>query len=110
MKSLRNATVLFAIAGLLALPVSWAQTAESAERIYEQGLMLEKRGDGMGAFQAYLAAGEAGHGLAQRRLGEIYDDRHGPVERDYQISLQWYEKARAQGIPIPSPLQIQAPR
>ena len=58
MISLRNATVLFALAGLFALPVSWAQTADSAARSYEQGLILEKRGDEMGAFQAFLAAGE----------------------------------------------------
>ena len=109
MISLRNATVLFALAGLLALPVSWAQTPESAARIYEEGLMLEKRGDEMGAFQSFLAAGEAGHGLAQKKLGEIYDERHGPVERDYQASLKWFEKARAQGVPIPSP-QVRVPR
>jgi TPR repeat protein len=109
MISLRNATVLFALAGLLALPVSWAQTSDSAARSYDEGLMLEKRGDEMGAFQSFLAAGEAGHGLAQKKLGEIYDDKHGPVERDYQSSLRWYEKARAQGVPIPAP-QVQMPR
>ena len=105
---LPNATVLLALAGLLALPVAWAQTPESAARKYEEALALEKRGDGMGAFHSFLAAGEAGHGLAQRRLGEIYDDRHGPVQRDYETALKWFEKARAQGVPIPTP-PVQAP-
>jgi len=109
MITLRNATVLFALAGLLALPASWAQTADSAARMYEEGLVSEKRGDEWGAFVSFLAAGEAGHGLAQKKLGEIYDDKHGPVERDYRASLKWYEKARAQGVPIPSP-HVQMPR
>ncbi len=32
------------------------------------------------------------------------DDRHGPVQRDYETSLMWYEKARAQGVPIATPV------
>ena len=69
---------------------------------YREGLALERRGDEQGAFKAFLDAGEGGHGLAQRKLGEIYD-KGGPVERDYETSLQWYRKARAQGVPIAKP-------
>jgi pilus assembly protein FimV len=68
---------------------------------YRQGLALEKRGDEVGAFKAFLEAGEAGHGLAQLKLGEIYDNGDG-VQRDYQSSLKWYQKAREQGVPIPA--------
>lgn len=70
---------------------------------YQQGIALEKRGDETGAFKAYLEAGEGGYGLAQRKLGEIYDNGDG-VTRDYQRSLKWYQKARAQGVPVPSPI------
>ena len=69
---------------------------------YRQGLALERRGDEQGAFKAFLDAGEGGHGLAQLKLGEIYD-KGGVVERDYETSLKWYEKARAQGVAIPKP-------
>ena len=76
-------------------PGSFAATTQ-----YRQGLALERRGDERGAFRAFLDAGEGGHGLAQLKLGEIYD-KGGPVERDYETSLKWYEKARAQGVAIP---------
>jgi TPR repeat protein len=109
MVSLRNATVLLACTAMLGLPISWAQSQESAARLYDEGVAFEKRGDEQAAFKSFLAAGEAGHGLAQKKLGEIYDDRQGPVERDYATSLQWFEKARAQGVPIPKPM-VQAPR
>jgi TPR repeat protein len=72
----------------------------TADLRYREGLALERRGDDRGAFKAFLDAGEGGHGLAQRKLGEIYD-KGGPVERDYEVSLQWYQKARAQGVAIP---------
>jgi TPR repeat protein len=75
---------------------------EEAARRYARGRTLDRQGDEAGAFLAYLEAGTAGHGLAQKRLGEIYD-RGGPVQRDYGEALRWYERARAQGIEVPSP-------
>jgi FimV-like protein len=84
-------------AGEIGAPGSFAAATR-----YREGLALERRGDQQGAFKAFLDAGEGGHGLAQRKLGEIYD-KGGPVERDYETSLQWYGKARAQGVPIPKP-------
>lgn len=84
---------------------------EAAEKQYQLGLELDKKGDAKGAHAAYLAAGESGHGLAQKRLGEIYEKGNRAVKRDYDTALRWYEKARAQGIEIPKPIVQQlAPR
>ena len=77
---------------------------------YREGQALERRGDHQAALTAYLEAGEAGHGLAQRRLGQIYDKGNSAVQRDYQTSLKWYQKAREQGVEIDKPLQRTAPR
>jgi pilus assembly protein FimV len=77
--------------------------AEAAKR-YREGLGYERKGDHSGALKAFVEAAEGGHGLAQRKLGEIYDKGNSAVERDYQTSLKWYEKAREQGVPIPKPL------
>src|SRR5688572_15301503 len=46
---------------------------EQAAKRYRDGLALEQKGDDAGALKAFLDAGEAGHGLAQRKLGQIYD-------------------------------------
>jgi FimV-like protein len=77
---------------------------EEASRRYREGQALERKGDDAGALKAYLEAGEAGHGLAQRRLGQIYDKGNTVVQRDYQTSLKWYQKAREQGVEIDKPL------
>ena len=77
---------------------------EQAARRYREGLALEHQRDEKGAFKAFLESAEAGYGLAQRRLGEIYDKGNSAVERDYQASLHWYQKAREQGIEIDKPL------
>ena len=44
-----------------------------------------------------------GHGPAQKKLGDIYGSGHGDVQRDYETSLRWYQRAREQGIEIPQP-------
>jgi len=77
---------------------------EEAARRYREGQALERKGDDQGAFKAYLEAGEAGHGLAQRKLGQMYDKGNTAVQRDYQASLKWYQKAREQGVEIDKPL------
>jgi FimV-like protein len=82
---------------------------EEAARRYRQGLALERRGDERGALKAFLDAGEGGHGLAQRKLGEIYDKGDSAAERDYETSLKWYQKAREQGVAIPNPI-VRSPR
>ena len=78
--------------------------AEAAAKRYREGLAMERRRDLRGAFAAFLEAGEAGNGLAQRRLGQIYDTGNAVVPRDYQASLKWYQKAREQGVEIDKPL------
>ena len=78
-------------------------------RRYREGLSLERRGDDRGALNAYLEAAESGHGLAQKKLGEIYDKGNSAVERDYETALRWYQRAREQGIEIPKPF-VRSPR
>jgi len=73
---------------------------EQAMRRYQDGLALEHNGDDQGALRAFLESGEGGYGLAQRKLGQIYDKGNGAVKRDLQASIRWYQKARAQGVPI----------
>jgi pilus assembly protein FimV len=78
-------------------------------RRYRDGLALEQRGDDQGALKAFLEAGEGGYGPAQKKLGEIYDKGNSAVPRDYQTALQWYQKAREQGVEIPKPF-VRSPR
>lgn len=85
-------------------------TLEVAAKRYREGLALERRGDHHGALAAFLEAGEAGNGPAQRKLGQIYDKGNTLVPRDYQTSLKWYQKAREQGVDIDKPLQRTTPR
>jgi FimV-like protein len=79
-------------------------TEEAAAKRYRDGLNLERRGDHQGALTAFLEAGEGGHGLAQRKLGQIYDKGNAAAPRDFQKAIKWYEKARAQGVEIDKPL------
>jgi FimV-like protein len=85
-----------------------ASSEELAKR-YREGLALEKRGDDASALKAFLEAGEGGYGPAQKKLGEIYDKGNSAVPRDYQSALQWYQKAREQGVDIPKPF-VRSPR
>jgi pilus assembly protein FimV len=87
-----------------AVPAMPARSVEQAARRYQEGLVLEHKGDDQGALAAFLEAGEGGNGLAQRKLGQIYDKGNGAVRRDLQTSILWYQKARAQGVPIDKPL------
>jgi pilus assembly protein FimV len=86
-----------------------ALAAEAAAKRYREGVALERRKDEQGAMTAYMEAGEAGNGLAQRRLGQIYDKGNTVVQRDYQEALKWYQKARLQGVNIDKPLQRTTP-
>ena len=75
-----------------------------AEQHYKAGLALERSKDMFYAFTSYVEAAKLGHGLAQLRLGQLYDnDLSGFVRRDLQESLRWYERARDQGVKIRSP-------
>lgn len=83
---------------------------EKAAKRYRDGLALEHQGDDRGALAAFLEAGDAGYGLAQRKLGQIYDKGNSVVSHDYQAALKWYQKAREQGVEIDKPLQRMTPK
>jgi FimV-like protein len=85
-------------------------TVEAAAKRYREGLGMERRGDVQGAFGAFLEAGEAGNGLAQLKLGQMYDKGNAVVQRDYETALKWYQRAREQGVDIDKPLQRTTPR
>jgi len=101
------ATVKAAPAAAPAVP---PKGLEQAMRRYQEGLALERTGDDQGALKAFLEAGEGGYGLAQRKLGQIYDKGNSAVKRDLQASILWYQKARAQGVPIDKPLPRVVPK
>jgi TPR repeat protein len=89
---------------------SWSQAARSgpndgtwlAAARYSDGRMLERSGQWDAAMEAYLEAAVGGHGPAQKKLGDIYGNGQG-VQRDYETSLRWYQRAREQGEEIPLP-------
>jgi TPR repeat protein len=80
----------------------WLNPAQATAR-YAEAVKAERDGHHRRAFVAYLEAAENGHGYAQRRMGDLYSNSGPVVKRDYQVALRWYEKARAQGVPIPKP-------
>ena len=105
-----------AIVGLLlVLPSSgWSQAAKQAARSpsdtatpaaarFDDGQKLERSGDWAGAMQAYHESAENGHGPAQKRLGDIYNNGQGDVKRDYDTSLRWYKRAQESGEQVPQP-------
>ncbi len=77
---------------------------EAASQRHSFGLALEHRGDERGAFIAFMDAAQQGYPPAQRRLGEIYDSGNAAVERNYEESIRWYQKAREGGEIIPPPI------
>jgi TPR repeat protein len=82
---------------------------ESVVQVHVHGLALQHRGDEKGAFIAFLDAAEHGYPPSQRKLGEIYDSGNSAVERDYEQSIRWYEKAREGGEVIPPPISHGSP-
>src|SRR5471030_1976334 len=89
------------IVDISAPPLSSTLTAREAAERYTQGTLHERRKDLHAAFIAYTEAGEAGNGMAQKKLGDFYSNGNAFLERDYETALKWYEKAREQGIEIP---------
>jgi TPR repeat protein len=89
---------------------SWSQATKPAPRPtwvaearYGDAREFERAGNWPAAMEAYLEAAAHGHGPAQKRLGDIYGNGQGDVQRDYETSLRWYQRAREQGIDIPQP-------
>ena len=110
---MKKLPIVLALALVAATPV-WqvanaqapARTPASVDTVvlrHVQGLALARKGDEKGAFVAFLDAAEHGYPPAQRRLGEIYDSGNAAVERNYEESIRWYQKAREGGEEIPPP-------
>lgn len=109
MKATRIFLALGAVFCLLGgAPAALAQHAslapDQAALRLQQGEAFERKHDLRSAFDAYTEAGEAGNGLAQKKLGDFYGSGNVAVDRNYETALKWYSKAREQGIEIPKPL------
>lgn len=92
------------IVDVSAPPLHTSLSAREAAERFNQGALHERKKELRAAFIAYSESGEAGYGLAQKKLGDIYSSGNAVVERDYETALKWYEKAREQGVEIPRPL------
>lgn len=86
--------LLFVI--LFALTASVAVSAQSAEKLYQEGKKLYDAKNYTAAVPKLKAAAEKGHKKAQYRLGRCYDKGYGVAENDAQ-AVQWYQKSAAQG-------------
>jgi TPR repeat protein len=80
---------------LMAL-ISLTASAQSADRLYEEGKKLYDAKNYTEAFPKLKAAAEKGHKKAQYRLGRCYEKGRGTSENE-QLAFQWYEKSAKQG-------------
>ncbi len=80
---------------LMAL-VSLTASAQSADKLYDQGKSLYDAKKYTEAFPKLKAAAEKGHKKAQYRVGKCYEKGRG-VEEDEKMAFQWYEKSAKQG-------------
>ena len=80
-----------------------AKVKVDPEALLAQAQRSEKEGRAREAVDFYKQAYNAGNGRAARLLGDIYGRGSGDVGRDYGEQLQWYEKAKAMGVEIPTP-------
>ena len=90
--------------GPAALAQGASLTPYQAAQRFQQAESLEQKHDLYAAFEAYTEAGEAGHPMAQKKLGDFYSAGNVAVTRDYETALKWYQKARDQGVDVPVPL------
>lgn len=81
---------------LLLAFVCLTASAQSADKLYEEGKNLYDQEKYAEAFPKLKTAAEKGHKKAQYRLGRCYDKGRGTTEND-QLAFQWYEKSAAQG-------------
>lgn len=81
---------------LLLAFVCLTASAQSADKLYEEGKSLYDQEKYAAAFPKLKAAAEKGHKKAQYRLGRCYDKGRGTTEND-QLAFQYYEKSAAQG-------------
>lgn len=80
---------------MLALMLSIAAGAQSAEKLYKEGKALYDAKNYEQAVPKLKAAAEKGHMKAQYRLGLCYDKGRGVPEDDKQ-AFRWYQKSAAQ--------------
>ena len=78
------------------LAVCLSATAQSADKLYEQGKALYDAKDYAKAVPQLKSAAEKGHKKAQYRLGRCYDKGRGVAEDDKKAFF-WYSKSAAQG-------------
>lgn len=71
-------------------------SAQSAEKLYQEGKQLYDAQNYTAAFPKLKAAAEKGHVKAMYRLGRCYDKGRGTAEDD-QKAFSWYEKAAQKG-------------
>ena len=81
---------------LLTIVVSLTVTAQSADKLYEEGKKLYDDKNYAAAFPKLKTAAEKGHKKAQYRLARCYAKGHGVTEND-AVAVQWYSKSAAQG-------------
>lgn len=73
-----------------------AASAQSAERLYNEGKAYYDAKKYAQAVPKLKTAAEKGHKKAQYRLGRCYDKGYG-VKEDDKLAFNWYMKAAAQG-------------
>ena len=81
---------------LFSLVLCLAATAQSADKLYEEGKALYDAKDYAKAVTKLQPAAEKGHKKAQYRLGRCYDKGRGVAEDDKKAFF-WYSKSAAQG-------------
>lgn len=81
---------------LLLTAFSLNSSAQSADKLYEEGKQLYDKENYTAAFPKLKAAAEKGHKKAQYRLGRCYDKGRGTTEND-KLAFEWYEKSAKQG-------------
>ena len=74
----------------------------SSAQTFAEAAQFEQIGKGPEAVKMYMRAARDGNGKAALRLAEIYEKGIPGVERDYALSLRWYEAARAMGEKVPT--------
>lgn len=85
-------TLMMILLAVFTLTVS----AQSAEKLYQEGKALYDAKKYEQAFPKLKAAAEKGHKKAQYRVGRCYEKGRGVAESDAQ-AVVWYRKAANQG-------------
>ncbi len=81
---------------IMALMVSMAVGAQSADKLYQEGKQLYEAEDYAAAVPKLKAAAEKGKKGAQYRLARCYDKGLGVAENNAE-AIKWYQKAAEKG-------------